>query len=71
MPGFHGDTALAQERDELLVLLDLQERQRFEALRPLSCDNDLPYNDFSSPDVCTLKKTAPSLYLANMHQSSR
>lgn len=46
--------ALIRERDELLVLLDLQERQRYEALRRPSMDDDLPYNNFSAQDVSAI-----------------
>ena len=45
-------SAVVRERDELLALLDVQERMRFESLRSQSSDDDF-YN-FSSTEVTTI-----------------
>lgn len=47
---FFFQIALMRERDELLALLDVQERQRYEATRSQSSD-DSEYSSFTSTEV--------------------
>ena len=43
--------AIERERDELLALLDVQERQRYEVARSQSTAEEQAYNNFTSAEV--------------------
>ena len=43
--------AVERERDELLALLDVQERQRYEVTRSQSTAEEQAYNNFTSAEV--------------------
>ena len=42
--------ALVQERDELLALLDIQEREQYNSLHPQSSE-DQPFSEYSTAEV--------------------
>ena len=46
-----GFVAIQRERDELLALLDVQERQRYEATKSQPSQDDQAYNNFTSAEV--------------------
>ena len=47
----HFTVAVERERDELLALLDVQERQRYEVTRSQSAAEEQAYNNFTSAEV--------------------
>ncbi len=59
--------AIQRERDELLALLDVQERQRYEATKSHPSQDDQAYNNFTSAEVkWTLLHAIRSLQFTNL-----